>query len=121
MKSLPIIVDTTNAIEMKPESDQATNYIPQSSSGRTGLINDQTIKSRSNIDEQKSREVAVNFTFPNQWWQTKLPYMKQSVLGVTAALTAFLFVLTLFSALRKRSCDHKNGTHLCEVKINIDR
>lgn len=120
IKSLPIIVDTSNAIEMKPESDQSPNYIPNASSGQI-VTNDQTTKSTTNDDKQKPREVAVYFTFPIQSWEGKHPYLKQSILGGVAALIAFLFVLTVFLALRKRFYDNKAETYLREVKINIDR
>lgn len=120
IKSLPIIVDTSNAIEMKPESDQSPNYIPNSSSGQT-VTNDQTTRSTTNDDKQKPREVAVYLTFPIESWEAKHPYLKQSILGGVAALIAFLFVLTVFLALRKRFYDNKTETYLREAKINIDR
>lgn len=120
IKSLPIVVDTSNAIEMKPESEQSTHYIPKSSSGQT-ITNDHTTKPTTNDDKHKPREVAVYFTFPIQSWEDKHPYLKQSILGGLAALIAFLFVLTVFLALRKRSYDNKAEAYLREVKINIDR
>lgn len=122
LKSLPIIVDTSHAIEMKPESDQSPNYIPQSSSGRMAATNDQpNTKSTTDEDKQKAREVAVYFSFPMESWHGKHPYLKQSILGGVAALIAFLFVLTVFLAMRKRFYDNKTEAYLREVKINIDR
>ncbi|XP_037029390.1 transmembrane protein fend-like [Bradysia coprophila] len=122
IKSLPIVVDTSNAIEMKPEPDQSSNYIQQSIAGRTAVRNDhQTVKSTKNDDKQKLREVAIYFTLPIASWEAKHPYLKQSILGGVAALIAFLFVLTVFLALRKRFYDNKTDAYLREVKINIDR
>lgn len=121
VKSLPIIVDTSNAIEMKPESDQSSNYI-QSIVDRTDVEkNVDAKKSTKTDDKQKLREVAVYFTLPIVSWEAKHPYLKQSMLGGVAALIAFLFVLTVFLALRKRFYDNKADAYLREVKINIDR
>lgn len=108
---------------MKPESDQSSNYIPKSSSSRT-VSNDQPTKSTPNDADdakQKPHEVAVYLTLPIASWEFKHPYLKQSILGGLAALIAFLFVLTVFLALRKRLYDNKTETYLREVKINIDR
>lgn len=122
IKSLPIVVDTSNAIEMKPESDQTSNYIQQSIAGRIAVRNnDQTIKTTKSDDKQQLREESVYFTLPIASWEAKHPYLKQSILGSVAALIAFLFVLTVFLALRKRFYDNKMDSHLLEVKINIDR
>lgn len=121
IKSLPIVVDTSNAIEMKPESDQSPNYIPKSSSSLTESNVQPTISAPTNVDKYKPREVAVYLTFPIESWEAKHPYLKQSILGSVAALIAFLFVLTIFLALRKRFYDNKTETYLREVKINIDR
>lgn len=121
VKSLPIVVDTSNAIEMKPESDQSPNYIAQSSSGRIAANDQTTTTSTTDDDKLKAREVAIYFSYPIVSWQDKHPYLKQSILGGVAALIAFLFVLTVFLAMRKRFYDNKTEAYLREVKINIDR
>ncbi|KAJ6637063.1 Transmembrane protein fend, partial [Pseudolycoriella hygida] len=121
MKSLKIIVDTSNAIEMKPQADRPTNiHVPKSSSG-VSASNDQSTELTSDENKYHPRQFSVYFTIPNNSWKLKYPYLKQCILGSVAALIVFLFVLTIFLASRKRLCDIKAEKYLREMKINIDR
>lgn len=88
VKSYPLTVDTSQAIKMKPESSSSS----ENAENTNELSTNAEQSSADYVDNYRRRLISVS--------DAEYRY-KSLMLGVCAALIAFLFILTVFCASRR--------------------
>lgn len=100
MKSYPLTIDTTNAIEMKPQSSSETVSSTSPQSIDTPIIDISTIEPADIEWQDEINEIPFEYrqkVFPGEYDQR----LKEIALGMVTAIILFLFIVTMVCASRR--------------------
>lgn len=106
MKSYPLTIDTTNAIEMKPQSSSESVSSTSDQNIDTPIVDISTIEPSDTEWQDEINEIPFEYrqhVFASEYDQR----FKEIVLGMVAALVMFLFIVTMVCASRRDPLDLK--------------
>lgn len=106
MKSYPLTVDTTEAIEMKPQSSSETVSSTSAPNVDTPVIDISTMDPFDSEWPDDYNEIPFEYrqrVFDNKYD----PRVKEIVLGAVAAIIMFLLIVTMMCASRRDPLDLK--------------
>lgn len=106
MKSYPLTIDTTNAIEMKPQSSSETVSSTSAQNDDTPIIDISTIEP---ADTEWQDEInGIPFDYRQKVFASEYDHrLKEVALGMVAAIVLFLFIVTMVCASRRDPLDLK--------------
>lgn len=106
MKSYPLTIDTTNAIEMKPQSSSETVSSTSPLNIDTPIMGISTIEPSDTEWQDEINDIP--FDYRQKVFASEYDHrLKEVVLGMVAAIVLFLFIVTMVCASRRDPLDMK--------------